>query len=86
MKKDNRDIISNRLIEIERLVKEFKEKFEAGTSDTDNYMTLHEIERIWAELQNNTNTIYSDLLQDMLNNVDESSLILKKKENTAKEV
>jgi len=84
MENINRDIIGNKIEEIERLIRNFKEKFETGTSDADNFMTMHEIERIWTELQNSTNIIYSDLLQDLLSGVDESDLIRKKKENTDK--
>ena len=79
MENTNRDIVSNKIEEIERLIRDFKEKFEAGTSDADDFMTMHEIERIWAELQNGTKVIYSDLLQDLLNGIDESDLIRKKK-------
>jgi len=82
MKQYQQDVIGNRIIEIERLLKEFKEKFETGTSDADNFITMNEIERLWSELQNNTKVIYSDILQDLLNAVDESELIRKKKQNT----
>jgi hypothetical protein len=79
---DRRDPINNKLIEIERLIREFKEKFEAGTSDAENFMTMFEIEQIWSELQNSTNTVYSDMVQELMNAVDERDLIRKKKEST----
>ena len=82
MSKCNRDLTSNRIAEIERLVKEFKERFEAGTSAADNFITITEIERLWAELQNRTNNVYSDMLKEMMSTVDESDLIRKKKENS----
>jgi archaellum component FlaC len=41
--KDTMHHIDNKLMEIERLIKEFKEKFEAGTSDTEHFMTKFEI-------------------------------------------
>jgi hypothetical protein len=75
------DPTEGRLAEIERLIKEFKEKFKEGTSDADNFITMFEIERLWGELQNNTNNIYSDMVREMLNSVDERDLIRKKKEN-----
>ena len=77
-------IIDNKIEEIERLIREFKEKFEAGTSDADNFMTMHEIERLWSEMQNSTKVIYSDILQELLCAVDEKDLIRKKKGNTGK--
>jgi hypothetical protein len=36
---------------------------------------------LWAELQSNTNNIYSDMLRDMMSSLDERELIRKKKEN-----
>ena len=74
--------IKDRVLEIERLITEFKEKFEAGTSDADNFITMNEIERLWGELRGNTNNIYSDMLQELIGSVDESKLIRKKKGNT----
>ena len=76
------DSTEGRLAEIERLIKEFREKFKEGTADADNFITMFEIERLWGELQNNTNNIYSDIVREMLNSVDERDLIRKKKENT----
>jgi hypothetical protein len=45
---------------------------------------MHEIERMWSELRGNTDYIYSDMLSELMSNVDESELIRKKKENTRK--
>jgi len=66
---------------IERLIQDFKEKFAAGTSDADSFMTISQIELLWSELQNSTNNIYSDMVQRMMSEVDESDLIRKKKDN-----
>ena len=74
-----------RLAEIERLINDFEEKFKAGTSDADNFITMHEIEKLWGDLRNNTQNIYSDMLCELMSNVDERDLIRKKKENTHKE-
>jgi len=78
----NQDITSVKLLEIERLIKDFREKFEAGTSDADNFMTISEIEFLWSELQNKTNNVYSDLIHDLMNSVNERDLIRKKKPST----
>jgi len=77
----NEDTVRIKLAEIERLIKEFKEKFEAGTSDSDNFITITEIEKLWGELQNETNNIYSDLVHELMSTVNESELIRKKKRN-----
>jgi Ca2+-binding EF-hand superfamily protein len=73
------------LLEIERLINEFKEKFQAGTSDPDHFITINEIEHMWSQLQNSTNVLYSDIVHEMMASVDESALIRKKNGNTGKE-
>ena len=71
-----------KLIEIERLIKEFKEKVQTGTSNAENFITIHEIEQLWGELLSGTQNIYSDMVRELLSTVDERDLIRKKKENT----
>ena len=81
--KNKRDVdVKQRVLEIERLISEFKEKFETGTIDADNFITMNEIERLWGELRMNTDNIYSCVVQEFMGSVDESSLIRKKKEST----
>ena len=71
-----------RIEEIERLMQVFKDKFKEGTSSADDFMTISEIEKLWGELQDKTNNIYSDMVRELMSNVDESDLIRRKKENT----
>lgn len=71
-----------RIAEIGRLIQDFREKFRAGTSDADNFMSIAEVELLWAELRNKTNNIYSDMIRKLMSEVDERDLIRKKKENT----
>ena len=73
-----------RLAEIERLIDTFREDFKARTSDADNFITIHEIERMWGELQRSTLNIYSDIVCDLMSGIDEGDLIRKKKESTPK--
>ena len=74
--------ITAEIAEIERLIKEFKEKFAAGTSCADNFINITQIELMWGELQNRTNNIYSDMIRKMMSEVDETDLIRKKKPTT----
>jgi hypothetical protein len=78
----NDEKVVAQLAEIERMVNDFREKFESKTSDPDDFISISDIEKMWSELRNNTNNIYSDMLMDMMSNVDESSLIRKKKDST----
>jgi len=73
-----------RIDEIERLVNEFQEKFQAGTSQTESFITMTEIERMWSELRNKTDNIYSDMICEMLSSVDEGELIREKKPNISR--
>jgi hypothetical protein len=82
MDREKRNTIEVRLAEIGRLINDFQEKFEAGVADADNFITINEIERMWGELQNNTNNIYNELIQELLNSIDERDLIRKKKESS----
>jgi hypothetical protein len=79
----NQDYAITEIARIERLIQDFKEKFIAGTSDADDFMTISQIELLWGELQNSTNNIYSGMIQKMMSEVDESDLIRKKKDNTS---
>jgi len=72
-----------RIAEIEQMIREFKEKLRHGTSDSENFITIHEIERLWGELLSNTQNIYLDMVRDVLSTVNERDLIRKKKENTS---
>ena len=67
-----------RLAEIERLIDVFEEDFKSKTSDADDFITIHEIERMWGDLQQNTLNIYSDMVRELLSKVDERDLIRKK--------
>ena len=77
---------SIRKAEIERLINAFEEDFKSRTSDADDFITIHEIERMWGDLQQNTLNIYSDMVRDLLSSVDERELIRKKNGNTPKGV
>jgi hypothetical protein len=76
------ELANAEIARIERLIQEFKEKFVAGTSDADNFITISQIELLWSELQNSTNNIYSDMIRKMMSEVNESDLIRKKKDIT----
>jgi glutamyl-tRNA reductase len=61
MEKEQQNLSNIQLVEIERLIDIFKENFKARTSDADNFITIHEIEHMWGEIQQNTLNIYSDM-------------------------
>ena len=63
------------------LVDEFVARIKAGTSDSEHFLTISEIEQMWSELRGNTSNLYSDILEDALSQVNEAELIRKKKQN-----
>jgi Ca2+-binding EF-hand superfamily protein len=84
MEKGKRELSNIQVAEIERLIDEFKEKFKTRTSDADNFITIHEIESMWGELQQSTLNVYSDMVSDLMGSIDEGELIRKKKGSTRK--
>ena len=68
--------------ELTRIVKEFEEKIQNGTEDPERFLTLTEIEEIWRKLIRETNVLYSDMLQNLIQNIDEKEIVRSKKENT----
>lgn len=83
MSSQNRDL-EDIMSDLNHINSEFRQKIREGTSNPDNFMKLNEIERLWKELRISTEKIYSDQVMSLLDEIDESVLIRKKKENTKK--
>jgi len=64
------------------LLDEFHQRLSDGTKNSDDFISMNEIERITSETIHNSNTLYLELLSSFLSNIDEADLILKKKLNT----
>ncbi len=71
--------------ELTRIVKEFEAKIQSGTEDPDRFLTLSEIEELWGKLIGDTNILYSDMLQNLIHNIDEKEIVKSKKANTRPE-
>ena len=82
MDESNQDELNIEIAEIERIIREFKEKFAAGAKSADDFLTISELEMMWGELKSRTNNIYSDMIQKLMSEVDEADLISKKKDTT----
>ena len=70
--------------DLQRINREFREKVRDGLRDPDDFIRLSEIERMGRELSLNTQKLYLEEAASLLNGIDESMLILKKKQNTEK--
>ena len=71
--------------EVNRIIREFEEKIQNGTVNSDHFPTLSEIEELRSKLIGDTNIIYSDMVQTLIRNIDEKELIRQKKENSRPE-
>lgn len=71
--------------ELSRIVMEFEEKIQNGTEDPNRFLTLTEIEELWGRLIGDTNVLYSDMVQSLIQNIDERGLVRQKKENSRPE-
>jgi len=72
------------ILEITRLIKEFQAVFREKTSQTEQFLTINELESLWSELRNNTEVLYSDMIRDLISTVDEREMVRKKKSNIPK--
>lgn len=78
-KTDIESLVEEEIIhEIQEFEREFKEK----TSDPSNFLTIHELERMYGRLLNNTKVFYDDLVSSLISNADESRIIAEKKTNS----
>ena len=65
--------------ELLKLLDDFRQKIVDGTCSTDDFISITDIENLWTKLRGDTSLLYSDVLSEILSNVDESELIRKKK-------
>ena len=74
------------LLEIARLIKEFKDNFAKRTSDSEKFLTITELEGHWMELRNSTDVLYSDMVLQLMKTINERDMVSKKKENMHQKV
>jgi Ca2+-binding EF-hand superfamily protein len=81
MPEDSKHDSDPTILEAARLIREFKENFAAKTSNSDGFMTINELEKLWSELRKGTDVLYSDMIHQLMGTIDERDMISKKKEN-----
>jgi len=81
--KDNEELICQRHLErIQLGIQRFQAKVSQNTQDPNHFMTLLEMENAMSELRHSTHEIYSDMLSDTLQSIDERPVVNKKKLNS----
>lgn len=83
--KDERELKSEIMDQLEEAVDEYFASFSAKSSNGGSLPTIDDIETLLGDLKSKTRDIYLKMVSDSINNVDESELIASKKENTEKE-
>ena len=66
-------------------VSEFGNRIIDGTTSSDNFMTMNDIEYNWKNLRNETEKVYTEMVSQIIAAVDERDIIRKKKESTETE-
>ena len=75
-------VYEDAIAEIEKKVSDFKAKLDEGTADPEKFITLSEIESLWASLNKSTTKTYSDMISAYLTDLDEKAVIQLKKGST----
>ena len=70
------------IAEITRLIDEYRAKISNGTSSSDNFMTITDMEEALGTLRSGTNNIYTDLQSKLISQIDQKELVKKKKRTT----
>lgn len=68
--------------QIVKLIEDFKGEFQAKTKSAENFLTMSELENMWGNLESRTKVVYSNMIREMLANVNEKELVRKKKQNS----
>jgi len=70
------------IAELTRLLEEYRSKITHGTSSTDNFMPITEMEEALGTLRNSTNNIYTKLQSRLVSQLNQAELVRKKKRTT----
>jgi len=73
------------IVEITRLLDEYRAKIADGTSSEDDFMSITDMEEALGILRNSTNNIFTDIQSKLLGQVDQHELLRKKKRTTDSE-
>jgi len=78
----NKASLEVEIAEITRLIDEYRAKISNGTSSSDNFMSITDMEEALGTLRNGTNNIYTDLQSKLISQIDQNELVRKKKQAT----
>lgn len=85
MKKDEfAAAITRAQLEINDQLNSFKEQLAHSTEDSNNFLSMSELERQWRNLRLSTNKTYSDLVSQALSSMDTKEVNAAKKANSSR--
>ena len=79
--KSKKEIASDVIQDIRESVNEFLDEFATNTKDTNNFLTIDQLETMFSKLDSKTRKIYLDMVSDSLSNINEKDIIKLKKDN-----
>lgn len=79
--KSTKEISVEAVQDIRDAINHFLDKLEAKTKDTDDFLTMDQLENMFSELDSKTRKIYLDMIADSLSSINEKDIIRSKKEN-----
>ena len=79
--KSKKEIASDVIQDIRESVNEFLDEFATNTKDTNNFLTIDQLETMFSKLDSKTRKIYLDMISDSLSNINEKDIIKLKKDN-----
>lgn len=83
MAEHNNRSIDEIMKDLQRINQEFREKIREGFKDPDNFLKLSEIEKMGKTLSLQTQKLYLEEAETLLNDIDEDMLMRKKKHSTS---
>lgn len=83
MEEQNNRNIDEIIQDLQRINQEFREKIREGFKDPDNFIKLSEIEKMGKDLSLQTQKLYLEEAEALLNDIDEDMLMRKKKHSTS---
>ena len=85
MKKEIRDlnqIAEDAVQDLREAINNYVRVFSQKTCNSENFLTIDELENMMTELDAKTRKIYLDMISDSLSGINERDLIASKKENS----
>ena len=79
--KSSKELASDAIQDLRERINDFLDEMAEKTEDTENFLTMDDVETLFSKLDSETRKIYLNMLSDSLSNIDEKEIIKSKKAN-----